>query len=222
MYANLGDYSTVGTSWLQRVTIAFWAIGVCPEIALGDGNAAENHFLRQVMRCGPNSLFVFLIMSGHPEVTLEQCDNLPISHEGTSLLAMREAAQTFHVDTEIRHFRPEDVDLLILPAIGQFRRSGTLGESHFMVIYRVNAERMYVIEGITGERLSFNRSRLSDFWTGIAMSEKQSTGIQAIYGWPTLAMFLVVTDIVVGVCLVRWLVRTKIVRSIENGPKVPP
>jgi hypothetical protein len=129
---------------------------------------------REFLLCGPNSLFVFLILSGHPNVTLEEL-NITITKDGSSLLDLRDAAKKIGVDTEIRHYRPEQIDLVPLPAIGYFRTPGfsTLPR-HFDVIYKVDSKWTYLINGTTGNKFKMLRSRLSYYWEGSVLIEKQS------------------------------------------------
>jgi ABC-type bacteriocin/lantibiotic exporter with double-glycine peptidase domain len=82
-------------------------------------------------------------------VTFAECDRLPISSAGTSLLALRDAAKRLHINAEIRRYRAEDIAHVPLPAVGQF--SDTLVSYHFHVIYRVDADRVYVLDGTTGQ-----------------------------------------------------------------------
>ena len=44
------------------------------------------------LACGPNSLFMFLILSGHGEVRRSDLDKIPVLPQGASLKALRDAA----------------------------------------------------------------------------------------------------------------------------------
>src|SRR6185369_8887067 len=153
------------------------SIGLSPETASGANDTSRNSLnYREVLQCGPNSLFMFLILSGHSEVTLEQLRELPMSSDGTSLLALRDAARRFGVDTEIRRYSRDGVaSISSLPAIVQFQTSETsLTPFHFDVLYKVDADSVYLLNGTTGFKFSVQRSRLPNFWTGFALVGKWS------------------------------------------------
>jgi hypothetical protein len=208
----------MGTSMLQGIATPFLVIVLCPAVALGEVESATDALHREVLKCGPNALFVFLILSGHPEVTLAQCEDMPLSSAGTSLLAICDAAARFQVDAEIRRYRPEEIDLLPLPAIGHFNWKGnTLEQHHFLVVYRVNSERVYVVDGTTGAKREILRSRLPEFWTGFAMSQKRPVGVWPVKGWPLLwVTCLIVADLWVLERFVRWLRSAATARKTEK------
>jgi ABC-type bacteriocin/lantibiotic exporter with double-glycine peptidase domain len=128
--------------------------------------------------CGPNALFMFLILSGHPEVELKQLQGIPVTGEGSSLLALSQAARRVGLETEIRRYRPEAIEALPLPAIVQFRNAAGPGATHhYLVIYKVGREYYYLIDGSTGLVRSGHRSRLANFWTGYALVAKPPAGV---------------------------------------------
>jgi len=127
---------------------------------------------------------MFLILSGHSEVNLEQLQKLPVSSEGVSLLALRDAARKYHVDVEIRSYRPEEINSLPLPAIGQFTTSkASITSGHFDVVYKVDRERVHLLNGTTGFEYSIRRSKLADVWNGFALVEKRSRATIMMYKW---------------------------------------
>jgi predicted double-glycine peptidase len=211
----------MGRSGLKYVLTVLSTISLCPGFALGEMDVSAMTY-REYLRCGPNSLFLFVKMSGHTDVTLEQCNNaVPISSEGTSLLALRDAARTFRVDAEIRRFQLEDVDLLCLPAIGQFPSVGNnpLTDYHFNVIYKVDVEHVYVIDGISGAKYSILRSRLANFWTGVAMSQRRPSGQWLATGVSPgfLLTCLGLVDVVVIALFLRWLGRIVLKAAVNFG-----
>jgi hypothetical protein len=143
---------------------------------------------------------MFLILSGRSDVTLPQIQNVPISSTGVSIMTLRDVAKQFHVDTEIRRYRPEEVDLMPIPAIGLFKTSSdTILQFHFDVVYKVDASRVYLLNGTTGEQYWIRRSKLPAFWAGVAMMEKRSLAALMMDGWrpALLAACLAGVDIVI-------------------------
>lgn len=153
-----------------------------------------------VLKCGPNSLFMFLVMSGQEGVTLEQLDNLPVSADGTSLLALRDTARKFGVDAEVRQYDAKEIRSLPLPAIGLFNSNpSSVTRYHYCVIYRVDDEKAYLIDGTTGQKNSIRLEKLAHFWTGVAMAQDQTLVHAWTSGWRPAALVtcLVIVDIAV-------------------------
>src|SRR5579859_1307496 len=130
---------------------------------------------RDFLVCGPNSLFMFLILCNKSGVTLEELKRLPISTNGVSLLVLRDEAKKFGVETEIRRYLPAQIDSVPLPAIGQFSTDpSSMTRQHFDVIYNVDPAYVYVVNGTTGFKEAINRLKLPIKWTGYAMVPRAS------------------------------------------------
>lgn len=130
------------------------------------------------LRCGPNALFVLLTLAGHSDITLEKLGRIPITTDATSLAALRDAVKEFGVNTEIRRYDPANVASMHMPALAQVRSdSSSITPYHFVVMYKVDAQRVSVIDGTTGQSSYILRSRLHHFWTGVALTEPLSTGL---------------------------------------------
>jgi hypothetical protein len=144
--------------------------------------------LDQALECGPNSLYVFLLLSGVPDVNYEKLTQVPKSEVGMSLSAICNAARHYGVNAEIRQYDLTDIASLPLPAILVFH-SGPNSPSpcHFSVLYKVDARRIYFIDGTTGKKEWLLRSpRLSTWWTGIAMTERRSVWGSVFNQWSLL------------------------------------
>lgn len=207
-------------SGLQRTIGALGAAGFCLAVAVGEVGNAPNTRDRDYMKCGPNSLFLYLILSGHPEVTLQALQDIPVSSDGTSLRDLRNTARKFEIDAEIRRYRLEDIDSMPLPAIGQFATGPPNSPHHFDVIYKVDAQRMYLIDGTSGSKRYVLRPRLPGFWTGVAMAEKRSVSMRIVQGCPLVfsAACLLVVDTIVLLLFMRWLESTaKVAKSLSEA-----
>ena len=132
--------------------------------------------LHQGLECGPNSLYLFLLLSGVPDVNYDELSQLPVSKAGMSLPAIRDAAAHYGVNAEIRQYDLADVASLPLPAIMVFHSNPNSPlPYHFNVLYKIDAHRIYYVDGTTGEKDSLLRSpRLFHWWTGVAITEKRS------------------------------------------------
>lgn len=130
------------------------------------------------LSCGPNSLLTFLILAGRSSTTMDEVGSIRFGPNGASLLSLRNAAKRLGVEAEVRHYRAEDIDSVPLPAVVQFTNdlNDTL-QSHFIVIYKVDREHFYLIDGTTGFHNVGRKPRLSDFWTGYALVPKRRFGM---------------------------------------------
>ena len=119
--------------------------------------------------------------------------------EGASLLTLRDAARKFHVETEIRRYEPQDVEGIPLPAIVQFKSYGSsITAHHFNLVYKVDSEKIYMLDGTSGLKATCFRSRLPEWWTGYTMVLKHPTNrfVSQSNLW-RLAGWLVVIDLLV-------------------------
>jgi ABC-type bacteriocin/lantibiotic exporter with double-glycine peptidase domain len=143
--------------------------------------------------CGPNSLYLFLILSGVSDVNYDKLSQVPNSEVGMSLSAICNAATHYKVNAEVRQYDLTDIDSLPLPAILVFHSTPTSPSPyHFSVLYKVDTHRIYLIDGTTGQKDSLLRSpRLSTWWTGIAMTEKRSVLHGVFHPWYLLSAAIV-------------------------------
>ena len=197
--------------WINGPRLVFMAVVI---MGCWSKNAAEgiddsrNSVEKHALACGPNSLYMFLILSGHSNVSLPLTHNIPSSFDGVSLATLRDIAGKLNIDVEIRRYRPKDIALVPLPAIVQFRSSpAAIGLHHFYVIYKVGPWRVDMLDGTTGLKESIKRSSLTDFWTGYAMSNKKSNNswLANRFSLAGLLACVLLADLILIVGLARWL-----------------
>jgi len=156
------------------------SIGICwmpiGSAAAGTGSVTNTLNYRDILECGPNSLYMFLVMSGHSEADLGRLRELPLNGtEGTSMLTLCDGAKLYGVDTEVRHYRVDEIDRVPLPAIGHVQTSlNSQDPWHFDVIYKVDPTFVYLLDGTSGYTNRIRRTKLADFWSGDALVEKKS------------------------------------------------
>ncbi|HLX72684.1 MAG TPA: cysteine peptidase family C39 domain-containing protein [Verrucomicrobiae bacterium] len=173
----------------------------------------------EALKCGRNSLFMFLILSGHPEVTMDELASLSGTEEGVSLSSICEMAKRHNVNAEVRHYSPGEAGSIPLPAIIQLDFGGpdpSIRTLHFVVLYRVNSDEGLVLDGTTGFKEQISAAKLTQLWTGYAMVERRSVFSRLIKGhtaW-VLIGFLLVTNGVVVWSRVRQI-------KIDSGEKLP-
>jgi hypothetical protein len=151
------------------------------------------------LNCGPNSLYVFLVMCGKEDVTLSQMNKITLSDEGASMLSLKKAALMFNIDTVIKKYPITAIDDVPVPALVQLVGSqDSATPYHFGVFYMVDSRSVYILDGTTGGKLIILRRRLGEFWTGVAMSRKRSA-ILSLYSilllkpWYSCALISCVT-----------------------------
>ena len=140
------------------------------------------------LRCGPNAFYMFLVLSGVPHVKYEKLTEISKAEHGMSLFDMRKAAKEYGLNTEIRQYDLDDIASLPLPAIMVFHsaRNAPL-PFHFGVLYKVDAQRIYFIDGTTGQKnWHFRSSRLFNWWTGVAMTERKPLLAHLLQPWGLL------------------------------------
>jgi hypothetical protein len=202
----------------RSVLIALWAMALYPVFTFAQNPAAPTASYRSVLRCGPNAAFLFLLLSGHSDVSLDQIDDLLVPDDplapfdGTSLLSVRDVILRFQADVEVRRYQPEQIDMVSLPAIVLFRSGGVdaISSFHYNIIYKLDRNRVFLIDGTSARRFSILRSRLGIFWTGIALSRIDPSGGR----WTSLSLQLmsavIVTCVLCYYCVLpglAWVIR---------------
>jgi hypothetical protein len=100
--------------------------------------------------CGGNSLYVFLRLKG-TRCSLGQIkQEVPMTGQGASLLALKEAARKFKVDAAVVRVNPSELVQNHLPAIARLSTPGSRDEGHYVVVTRGDGDSLMVIDGTTG------------------------------------------------------------------------
>jgi ABC-type bacteriocin/lantibiotic exporter with double-glycine peptidase domain len=209
---------------LRRKRVAFFAVSLCTALQLAANDTAGSISDDWALKCGPNSLLVFLILSGRADATLDHLGDMSISRDGTSLLTLRDAAKRFGFRAEIRYYRPDKIDSVPLPAIVQLKCfENSVSAHHFNVIYKLDAQNVYMIDGTTGSRCMLKRTSFADLWTGYTMVEKPSLGTREMnWCWSLLFVAcLFIVDVVFLSLLLRSFrnrqMNKAIIREITKG-----
>lgn len=150
-------------------------------------------------RCGPNALFVFMLLRGQRDVQLEDLRDIPISSKGTSLLALRDAARRMGVRAQLRNFRPDELDGLPLPAVVHLKGNGDAGTGHFSVVFKLDSTHVRSIDGTTGDVRSIARSTFLSSWTGMALVDEASRSLGGGNTVLCLAAFVQLNAMIFGI-----------------------
>lgn len=182
---------------LWRTSYSFLIGALLPFIAIANELPGYKLDYREALECGPNALFMFLILAGHNEVQFRQLQSLPLSPDGVSLLTLCQAAKLYGVRAQVRHYRTNEIGSIPLPAVIALETSRTsLTPFHFDVLYKVQENRLFLLNGTTGEPFEIPIHKMPIFWKGYAMIAPQSSGIRTC---------------VLGLCVVLLIADTAVV-----------
>ena len=117
---------------------------------------------RKSLVCGPNATLLFLTMCGL-EVSEAEIANLHSNEKGASLAEMQAFCRATGLETEVLRFEIDDASHVRLPAIVH---SDTGETDHYYVWYDVTEHFVLALDSTTGDKLSFRREKLGEFWTG--------------------------------------------------------
>lgn len=129
--------------------------------------------------CGRNALYMFLLLSDYSSISFKMLSTaIPLSSpQGTSLIALNDAARNLGVKTEARFYLPEQYKAVPLPAIVHICREGSpRWRSHFDVMYRIDDDYVYLLNGTTAQpyQVQITKFGSGDWWTGYALIEERS------------------------------------------------
>jgi Peptidase C39 family len=144
--------------------------GVAARQVTAEGRAQSSAWHDAGANCGPNALYVYLLLQGRTDVKLAQLRDIEVGPQGASLLALRDAAERFSVHTEIRLYPQERIGSVPLPAIIQVRNPpGSLTSNHFYVLCRTDKALCHLIDPTTAIRVATPKPRIVSHWTGYAL-----------------------------------------------------
>lgn len=158
----------------------------------GAGGRAHTDAFKRSRMCGPNSIFMFLLLCG-ADPTEDSIDSIPVADGGSSFADLIAHAERFGVPVEVRKYTPADLLRVRLPAICQ--TSGALiGDRmrHFLVAYDVDSAGLWVLDGTDGSRHRLRRDRIADYLSGYALVRKPtfSVWMEENQGWFTAILLV--------------------------------
>jgi ATP-binding cassette, subfamily C, bacteriocin exporter len=115
-----------------------------------------------------NCLYFLLRWDGKDVTYAELAESIPISDKGLSIVALREQANSFGLNTQVIRARPESLKRCRLPCIAHFEEERGITGS-YVVVVEVTATQVRFIEG--GAAIS-RMETMSDFrkkWSGFLL-----------------------------------------------------
>jgi hypothetical protein len=125
---------------------------------------------RSAVNCGPNAMYIFLILCG-AEPSQAAIESIVCGTDGTSFLDLSRFAVAQGVPTEICLYQPGEFQRIRLPAICQTRDGPP---KHFVVAYDVDATGLYTIDSTTGEYHRVRAERIASYLSGYALIRKRT------------------------------------------------
>lgn len=184
---------------MRMVRLIFLILGcVLPQTTMAERaypTPGTPDYYKKFFGCGPSCLYMFILAAGGKPVSYSEVQTrLPItSMEGTSLSALCEAARSFGLESEMRKFSTDEFGKVPLPAIVHIQSSfGSL--AHFDLMYKVDKEGVYLLDGSTAWAYHLSDTQFSHKWTGYALTKKRpSFGLRLVSNWYLLSIILLVT-----------------------------
>jgi hypothetical protein len=132
-----------------------------------------------LLRCGPNSLYVFMALNGQGGIRYDDLPQMPVTSQGTSLADLCSAAITLGADVEIRRY--EKITDVPLPAIiHRMQAADAITRFHYDVVYKLDRNTIYTINGTTGEDHRIPAEKFGKLWMGYALVWKKNFGVRLI------------------------------------------
>ena len=151
--------------------ISVLAIAISSSLAATERLLPDDPFWKRYLKCGPNSLYMFLLLSNHPEIDPKQLEAIPMTPQGASLLDLKETAKRMNIDAEVRKISRE-IDSIPVPAIAQFKT----GQARPQAIISWSSTRPmpigYTFSMARPASRPTSRTNLARFWTGVVMAGK--------------------------------------------------
>lgn len=140
----------------------------------GAGRETPGSVPKRWMNCGPNAIFMFLVLCG-ANPTEDSVASIVYGDDGASFADLMRFANTYGVHTEVRRYAPGDFQRMRLPAICQTRGGLAGGRiKHFLVAYDVDPTGIWTLDGTTGKRFRVRKDRIADYLSGYALVRKSS------------------------------------------------
>ena len=147
------------------------AVGAPGESAPREGARAPKVDLdwRSLNRCGPNSLYVFLEMSGKKVLYDSLVEKMHLTERGANVADLVRCAHEYGLDLTPLKASASALDDLPLPAIVHFNIAGD-DKGHFLLLLkRTKNDDFATVECTVGEIKIIPRGTFLDRWSGVIL-----------------------------------------------------
>lgn len=158
-------------------------------------DANQNHaerVWRQTVMCGPNSLYMLLALHNIPVDHRMIEKYVPSHREGMSLTEMKQASNALGLRTEVRRCSIDELRRgSQLPVIAYLIKDPhyLIANPHYVVVYGMTGDSVNVLDGTTGERMTFSSQKLNGIWSGYVLMPESGLSVSglflafSLFGW---------------------------------------
>jgi predicted double-glycine peptidase len=166
-------------------------VRAAPAIQPGSTHNDGDEVRRQMVMCGPNSLYMLLAFHDVPVDSGAIEKYVPTHREGMSLAELQEASNALGLRTEVRRCSIDELrDSFQSPVIGYL-----LGPPrHYVVVIAMTEDGVTILDGTTGQRNTVPSPWLKERWSGYVLIPIPG---RSIY-WVSVAMSLIAWMLMLG------------------------
>lgn len=137
---------------------------------------------RGPQRCGPNSLYMFLSLSGCEVQYSDLLNQFPSTALPASFLDLKRIAIRYGMKTRVIRVTSDGLQPAVLPAIALVDATRT-GVGHFVVIQARDNETLTILDGSTGGLSHRNLADFSQHWDGYLLVDATASQILRTACW---------------------------------------
>ncbi len=155
-----------------------------------EGSRPPADYWRNPLRCGPNSLYAYLLLNGRKCGLSDISSRVNIEPRGASFGDMRRAATELGVPSVVVKLDDSALAGVPLPAIAHFQNRG----GHYRLLLHVAPKTVTTADLTTGQVEEMPRDAFLELWSGYLLIPDQGTQARWIIwsgGLSTLALILI-------------------------------
>jgi Peptidase C39 family len=160
-----------------------WAAVVAAPGENFDEKSMPAGYWRNPRRCGPNCLYGYLSIHGHPVKLRSVLERVPIGPDGANMGDLRKAATGLGVPSQVIKTTPGRLAGMPLPAIAHLETR----DGHFVLVLRVTSETVMVADMMSGMTETLPADVFFERWSGYVLVPG-TPGVMA--RWPLLSAAL--------------------------------
>lgn len=166
---------------------------------------------RSIYRCGPNSLYVVLLMHGKQVDYDSLVEEFNLTDRGANVADLARVAQAHGIPYTPLRAKASALSKLPLPAIVHFQ-SPAYSKGHYVVLLSVNGDGIFtIIECTTGQMELLSRGDFLERWSGVVLVRSDRRGNKRLDN--LLLVSSGVLLLLIPACLIRR-------RAVTTAPSV--
>jgi ABC-type bacteriocin/lantibiotic exporter with double-glycine peptidase domain len=146
-----------------------------------DLKAMPPDYWRNPRRCGPNCLYAYLSIHGHPAPLKAIIDRVPIGADGANMADLRKAATDLGVPSSVVKVTPGRLASSPLPAIAHLQSR----EGHFVLVLGVTRDTVATADLLSGNVETLPADLFFERWSGYLLVPGRPAPMRS---WPLLGV----------------------------------